>query len=173
MSMQLDQSKPFTDEEKRWCHEWGVDHLVEENERRHAQSDLHDEGKPVDVRKAFADAGVQVPDPPPNPTYVGAMGSVQQGPLIVEGEDNAGRVPLPRDHPLQQEVIEGEGDGLPSNVEPWDGRAVRAEVNTLTVDDLKDNLRGLDEAVSGTKDELRDRLVKALKRDHDERAKGE
>lgn len=173
MSMDLDQSKPFTAEQKQWAHEWGLDHLIEENERRHAQRKLHDNGEPVDVRAALDKAGVEVPDAPPNPTYVGAMGSVQQGPLIVEGEDNAGRVPLPRDHPATV-AFEDDAAAGDSAVEPqttdegkFDTRAVRAEVKTLSVDELKDNLRELDEPVSGNKDELQDRLVKALKKSHE------
>lgn len=171
MSMDLDQSKPFTAEQKQWAHEWGLDHVIEENERRHAQRKVHDNGEPIDVRKALDKAGVEVPDPPPNPTYVGAMGSVQQGPLIVEGEDNAGRVPLPRDHPFTVAVEDDAADGdLTQETEEgkFDTRAVRAEVKTLNVEELKDNLRELGEPVSGNQKELQDRLVKALKKAHDE-----
>jgi hypothetical protein len=164
MSMDLDQSKPFTKEQRLWAHEWGLDHLIEENERRHEQRKVHDNGEPIDVRKALDNAGVEVPDAPPNPTYVGAQGGVQQGPLIVEGEDNAGRVPLPRDHPFTVPV-EGEPESVADG--EWDAKAVRAEVNSLNVDDLKENLRELEQPVSGSKEELQKRLYKALKESHE------
>lgn len=155
MSRELDQSKPFSKEDIQWCKDWSLDHLVAENERRHGQSKVHADGDPVDVNKAFDKAGVEVPDAPPAPSYVGAMGGVQQGPLIVEGETNEGRVPLPRDHPLTQEVVEGEGTGVPDAFEEVD-------IDELNVDELKDNLRDLGESTSGNKDELRKRLRKAL-----------
>jgi hypothetical protein len=165
------QSRALTDEEKRWLHEWSRDDLVEVNERLFNQTELHDAGEPVNVRKALEDAGVEVPDEPPNPTYVGAMGSVQQGPLIVEGEDNAGRVPLPRDHEFTVAVEDDAAeDDLVQETEEgkFDTRAVRAEVKTLNNDELRDNLRELGEPVSGNQKELQDRLVKALKKAHDE-----
>lgn len=160
------QSRALTADEKRWLHEWSRDDLIEVNERLFKQRELHDNGEPVDVRKALDDAGVEVPDAPPNPTYVGAQGSVQQGPLIVEGEDNAGRVPLPRDHAATV-AFEDESSETAVAGDEWDAKAVRAEVNSLNVDDLKDNLRGLEQPVSGTKEELQKRLYKALKDDHD------
>lgn len=170
------QSRPLTKDEKRWLHEWSRDDLVEVNERLFTQTEAHDAGEPVDVRKALSDAGVEEPAAPPNPTYVGAMGSVQQGPLIVEGEDNAGRVPLPRDHEFTVPVEEAEDgdadddssvDAQTTEEGKFDTRAVRAEVKTLTNDELRDNLRELDEPVSGNQKELQDRLVKALKKAHE------
>ena len=156
------QDRPLTDAEKVWLHEWSRDDLVEINERIFAQSDAHDKGEPIDVKGALEKAGVKQPDAPPTPTYVGAQGGVQQGPLIVEGKDNAGRVSLPRDHPLTG-VVDEDASGT-SEAEKWDDRKVRAEVNELNVDELKENLRDLDESVSGNKDELRARLFEALKK---------
>jgi SAP domain len=176
------QDRPLTAEEKQWLHEWSRDDLIEVNERLFAQREAHDNGEPIDVKAALDEAGIEPPPAPPQPTYVGAQGGVQQGPLIVDGEDNAGRVPLPRDHPLTDPGVYEHGPvvtagateaGHGEPVEEWDGRKVRAEVNSLSVEDLKANLRDFDEPVSGNKDELRDRLVKALKHDHDARAKGE
>lgn len=164
MGKAIDLDKPLSDADKLFLHERSQDYLIEENERKFAQRKLHDAGEPIDVKGALEKAGVEPPDAPPNPSYVGAMGSVQQGPLIVEGEDNAGRVPLPRDHPLTQEVDDGEGTGIPAAQDEWDGKSVRAEINTLTVDELKDNLRDLDEPVSGDKAELQKRLFAALKK---------
>lgn len=155
MSRVLDQSKPFSKEDIEYCHTWSLDHLIAENERRHGQAKVHAEGKPVDVQARLEDAGIEVPDAPPQPTYVGAQGGVQQGPLIVEGEDNAGRVPLPRDHALTGTVYEDDAAAA-------DDDAEEVDIDELTVDELKAELHSLGEPTSGNKAELQKRLKKAL-----------
>ena len=165
MSMDLDQSKPFTAEQIKYCHEWSLDYLIAENERRHGQADVHSEGHPVDIQVALDRAEVEDVADPPQPTYVGALGGVQQGPLIVEGETNEGRVPLPRDHPLTQEVVDGEGDGILSGDDDFDEEAAKAEIAELNVDELKAELHEFDEPVSGNKKELQERLLEAYKKD--------
>ena len=191
MSMQIDHSKPLTDEEKRWLHEWSLDHEIETNERIHGQKKAHAKGEPIDVRKALDKAGVETPPPPAQPISVAGQ-ELYAGPLVVEGENDTPPapgepsvvVPLPRDHPLTAQTegvsaetqllgAQQESDDLTQETDEgkFDTRAVRKEVNELTVDELKDNLRDLGEPVSGNRDELRDRLVKALKKAHDEEQK--
>lgn len=171
MSMQIDHSKPLTDEQKRWLHEWSLDYEIEVNERLHKQAKTFAKGEPVDVKAALDKAGVEPPHAPPNPTAPGQ--ELYTGPVVVEGENDKPPepgstgvvVPLPRDHPLTGVVDDSAKSAGP---EKFDTRAARAEVNELTVEELKDNLRDLEEPVSGNQKELQDRLVKALKKAHDE-----
>lgn len=122
----VDETKPFNNATKLYLHEWGLDYKIEENERRFAQAEVHDEGKPIDVAKVLKEAGVNPPPEPVNP----------QLPGVTVAEDAE---------------------------EPFDEEAVRAELNTWHVPELKAELkeRGLDE--DGKKDELVDRLVEAMK----------
>lgn len=188
MSMQIDHSKPLTDAEKKWLHEWSLDHEIETNERIHKQAKAHAKGEPIDVRKALDKAGVEVPHAPAQPISVAGQ-ELYAGPLVVEGENDQPPepgstgvvVPLPRDHPLTGTVATDQGwtdprvqtladDELTQETDEgkFDTRAVRAEVKELNNDELKDNLRELGEPVSGNQKELQDRLVKALKKAHDE-----
>jgi hypothetical protein len=195
MSMEIDHSKPLTAEQKKWLHEWSLDHEIETNERLHGQAKAHAKGEPIDVRKALDKAGVEVPNAPQSPGFVAGQ-PIYQGPVVVEGENDTPPapgepsvvVPLPRDHPLTGTVATDQGWTEPTvsaetqemggtELQPetdegkFDTRAARKEVEELTVAELKDNLRDLDEPVSGNQKELQDRLVKALKKAHDEERK--
>lgn len=177
-------NRPLTDDEKKWCHEWSLDYQVEENERLFpTNKDADYPRESVDTAQILADAGVEHTPPLVEPSAVGQR-AMYSGPVVVEGENDvppapgelATRVPMPRDHPLTGLVEDAAAESVTAESvtvddDKWDGRAVRVEVNSLNVDDLKVNLRDLEEPVSGTKDELRDRLVKALKKAHDEEQK--
>jgi len=138
------QDRPLTDDEKLYLHQWSRDDLIEINERIFNQSEAHDKGEPIDVKKALDDAGIELPESPPEPTYVGAQGGVRQA----------------RDHPLTGVV-----DDAP--VDDWDDKDVQAEVDEMKVDELKEYLRELGESTSGDKQELRDRLFDTLKKQHE------
>lgn len=169
----VDHSKPLTDEEKVFLHGWSLDHEIALNERLHAQKKEAAKGENIDVTGALEKAGLKVPSAPPPPSVPGQ--ELYTGPVVVEGENDQPQepgvstgvvVPLPRDHPLTAVVDDSTSDADEPE-EKWDGRAVRAEVNELTVEELKENLRDLDEPVSGNQKELQDRLVKALKKNHE------
>lgn len=143
--------RPLTDEEKLTVHQWSRDDIIETNERLFKQRKVHDAGDPIDVKGALDKANLEVPDEPPGPTYVGSQGHVDQGPVVVEGEDSSGRAQLPRDHDFTVAVQDEE----PAEVEEVD-------IDELTVDELKENLHELGESTSGNKAELQKRLKKAL-----------
>ncbi|QHB37435.1 hypothetical protein SEA_LEOPARD_28 [Mycobacterium phage Leopard] len=174
MSMQVDHSRPLTKEEKVWLHQWSLDWVIEENERIHGKQG---DGEPPNVQAALEDAGFKAPPPPPGPTTVAGQGTVLTGPVVVEGENDqppapgtiGTRVELPRDHPLTAAIDDSTpaGGQQAAEADEWDAKAVRAEVNELTVDELKENLRELDEPVSGDKAELQKRLFNALKKAHE------
>lgn len=126
MSRQIDFDKPLSDEDKLWLHKWGQDWKIEENERRFAQSDTHLAGELVSVPDALADAGLEVPEPPVNPTPQQAVS------------------PQP---------------------ESFDEEAIRAEVEELTVAELRANLKDFGEPTDGVKAELQERLLAALRKD--------
>jgi len=161
MSRILDQDKPFSKEDIEYCHTWALDHLIAENERRHGQAKVHAAGEPVDVQKALDKAKIEVPDQPPQPTYVGAQGGVGTGPVVVEGEETPARSTPVRDHPLTGTVYEndpvltGQADAVDDDVEEVD-------IDELNVEELKDELRKLGESTGGNKEELQKRLKKAL-----------
>lgn len=67
MSRIIDFNKPLSDEDKLWLHQWGYDYKIVENEQRFAQANVHDAGKPIDVAKVLADAGLQKPSAPTSP----------------------------------------------------------------------------------------------------------
>jgi len=138
------QDRPLTDDEKLYLHQWSRDDLIEINERIFNQSEAHDKGEPIDVKKALDDAGIELPESPPGPTYVGAQGGVRQA----------------RDHPLTGVVDD-------ATVDDWDDKDVQAEVDEMKVDELKEYLRELGESTSGDKQELRDRLFDTLKKQHE------
>ena len=138
------QDRPLTDDEKLYLHQWSRDDLIEINERIFNQSEAHDQGQPIDVAQALVDAGIQLPESPPEPTYVGAQGGVRQA----------------RDHPLTGVVDD-------SPVDDWDDEDVQAEVDDMKVDELKEHLRDLGESTTGDKQELRDRLFDTLKKQHE------
>ena len=138
------QDRPLTDDEKLYLHQWSRDDLIEINERIFNQSEAHDKGEPIDVKKALDDAGIELPESPPEPTYVGAQGGVRQA----------------RDHPLTGVVDD-------ATVDDWDDKDVQTEVDEMKVDELKEYLRELGESTSGDKQELRDRLFDTLKKQHE------
>lgn len=191
MSVQVDHSKPLDDETKRWLHEWSLDWVIEENERIHGKQEG---GEPPNVQEALRQAGFEPPPAPPGPTSVAPVGNVATGPVIVEGvndkpvEPGSGvvtvPVALPRDHAFTAVVDENRTDAVLSEVEgstagqtpanepeAWDAKAVRAEIAELSVDDLKENLKDLEQPVGGNKEELQKRLYAALKKAHDDEAK--
>lgn len=144
MSYEVDHSKPFTKEQKDYFHQWSMDWAIEENERLHKQKDVHNEGGEVDLSKAIKH--IEVPDPPQNPTR--ADGST----VLVEDDGS----------------IYGKSDDAPAKGEFEE--TLEDEVNAMTVDELKDNLRGLDEPVSGNKDELQARLIAAVRKSEEDSA---
>jgi len=144
------QDRPLTDDEKLYLHQWSRDDLIEINERIFNQSEAHDKGEPIDVKKALDDAGIELPESPPEPTYVGAQGGVRQA----------------RDHPLTGVVDDAPVDD-DATADDWDDKDVQAEVDEMKVDELKEYLRELGEPVSGNQKELQDRLFKALKKQHE------
>jgi hypothetical protein len=165
------ENRPLSDEEKRYLHEWSRDDLVEINERLFGQSKAHEKGQPVNVAAALRDAGVELVPAPNNPIAVAGR-DFTQGPVVVEGENDVPpgpgsggtRVELPRDHPLTAPIDANLGE---AETEEFDAKAVRAEINELTVEELKDNLRELDKPVDGNKAELQKRLFQALKEEHE------
>lgn len=168
----VDHSKPFTDEEKAEFHNWSMDWAIEENERIHGDAEKNYPVEGVNTGEVLTEAGITSPPAPPAPQPAGQ--SFYSGPLVVEGENdvppapgsNGTRVPLPRDHPLTYEVEEGEQ--LPNSVvvatqeDTFDRDASWAEIQELNVEELKDNLKELDQPVSGSKKELQERLLNAL-----------
>lgn len=197
MSMQIDHSKPLDAETKKWLHEWSMDYVIEENERIHGKQEGGEPPNVQKALEEAGFQAPPPPPGPTTVAGQGtvATGPViveGENDLPPEPGSIGTRVELPRDHALTGVIAEDQGltdprviaetgvgaqpqpndDG--GQVEPqtkddgkFDTRAVRAEVNELSVDELKDNLRELEEPVSGNKDELRDRLVKALKKAHE------
>jgi len=167
------QDHKLSDEEKRHLHEWSLDWQIEENERLFGDESKGYPREPVDTQQVLADAGIKAPPLPPPPSPAGQ--SMYTGPTVVEGENDepaevgsiGTRVPLPRNHPFTVEV--DEGDQLPNTVVVpesnggFDEDAQWADVCDLTVAELKDNLKELDQPVGGSKDELRERLFNALR----------
>ena len=95
MSRVIDFDKPLSDEDKRWLHERSLDWRIEENERKFGQSDTHAEGTPINMKAVLADAGVEVPEAPATPIYVGEQGPGTEG---------------FRDHPLTGVVVASDED---------------------------------------------------------------
>lgn len=147
MSEAVDHSKPFTKEQVAYFHAWSMDWAIEENQRIHKQADVHASGGQVDISGVLAKAGVKPSDPPANPVPVG-QGNVDEGVLdaIVD------------DAPVGD-------DGQPLTLEE--------QVASLTVDELKANLKDLGEPVSGNKDELQARLIAAVEKSEAEAAAGD
>lgn len=182
-------NRPLTDEEKRWCHEWSLDWQIEENERLFPTADDADYPRDeVTAAGLLANTGFKAPPLPADPHPVAQ--TIYTGPTVVEGEndqpaqpgDIGTRVPMPRDHPLtgqvdeaqdadaqyfaRAEVVEEQDDSS-----EWDAKAVKAEISELNVEELKDNLRELEQPVDGNKPDLQKRLYNALKKQHDEAQK--
>lgn len=174
MSIQVDHSKPLTDEEKQYFHAWSMDYVIEENERIHGTPDDTREG--VNTPAILSAAGILVPPQPAQPLPAGQ--ELYTGPVVVEGENDvppapgelSTRVPLPRDHPLTGLIDEAQDAEAaaagPLVGDEWDDDAQWVEVCELTVPELKDNLRELDQPVGGNQGELRTRLYDALKAAH-------
>jgi len=139
MSRVIDFDKPLSDEDKRWLHERSLDWRIEENERKFGQSDTHAEGTPINMKAVLADAGVEVPEAPATPIYVGEQGPGTEG---------------FRDHPLTGVVVASDEDE--------DAEEADFDVKSLTVEELRDNLREFGESTSGNKAELQKRLTKVL-----------
>lgn len=138
MSEQVDHSKPFTKEQIEYFHAWSMDWAIEENLRVHGQAEAHGEGGEVDISGALADAGINPPEAPPNPVPVG-QGNVDE-PVLDAIVDDA---------PVGD-------DGQPLTLQE--------QVESLTVDELKANLKDLGEPVSGNKDDLQARLIAAVEK---------
>lgn len=137
--------RPLTDEEKLLAHQWSLDWQIAENERLFPTNEDADYPvDPVDVPNLLKDAGFEDVPPPPQPVPVGQSLSTGE---IVTGEQTP-------------------GEQLASMVE-FDEEAAKAEIETLNVDELQENLRELDKPVSGNKAELQERLLQALKEAHD------
>jgi hypothetical protein len=194
--------RALTDEEKLHLHNWSLDYQIQENERLFPTvEDADYPREAVDTKQVLSAAGLELVPPPPNPSPAGQPVLQYTGPLVVEGENDkppepgelATRVPLPRDHPLtgviaedqgltHDSVIDATGIGDSKNQFPavvgegepvaWDEEAVWTEVCRLTVDELKDNLKDMEQPVSGNKDELRERLFNALRDAHEAEAAG-
>jgi hypothetical protein len=135
MSRKIDFDKPLSDEDKEWLHGWSQDYLIDENARKFDKAYQKSTGPEIPRIEVNAPAAPRDPRDFPND-------KVATGP-VYPTDVNAGQVQQYADtssKPVEEEV----------------------DINDLTVDELKDELRKLDEPVSGTKDELVKRLSKAL-----------
>lgn len=144
MSRQIDETKPFSDEDKAWLHSWSQDWKIEENERRFGDHDKADK-PPLNLPESIV-----IPPAPANPTFVD--GSPLQPPVIV---------PVPNG----DEAVEPE----PS----FDEAAVRDVLSEYNVEEIKAELKERDLPLGGNKDILTDRLVDALRKESEEEAEGE
>ena len=135
MSRIIDFDKPLSDEDKLWLHQWGYDYKIVENEQRFAQAKLHDAGKPVDVEKVLAEAGLNPPVLQPNPIL-----------------------------PTNVVPSGGTTSETASAAVAFDEEAVKAEVLDMTVAELKENIRELGGEPEGNKHALQDQLIDLLRK---------
>ena len=142
MSKEIDFEKPLSDEDREWLHERSLDHLVQANDRQFAKEPEEAEVNEEEGSQQFVTTGAKTSwEPGTEPVQQFAQrpydpplsGAFKPGPVVGE-EDVAGK----------------EGSG----VEAED------DLDTWTVEELKDELRSHGESTAGNKDELIKRLRK-------------
>lgn len=166
MSKQVDLDKPLSDADKLHLHERSLDYLIEENERRFKQEKAHAAGQPVKVEIP----NLEVPPPPPNPRAVSGQ-TLESGPVVSEEDakaaDKAAQEDAKRIAKEYEEAQEAREEAFkrsqPTKSSPSTSEDEDVDVDDLTVEELKDNLREFGESTSGSKAELQARLKKAVR----------
>ena len=145
--------RPFTAAEKRYLHGWSLDWKIEENERRFAQNEAFEQGVPPDLKQALADAGIDPPAPPVNPQFVSQ-------PAVLGMADPQG-IQAAKDAEYQPAVES------PVDPNAFDEAAIREVLADYTNPELQSELKDRELSSTGNKEELTDRLVEALRAEHE------
>lgn len=135
MSKKIDFTKPLSDEDKLWLHQWGYDYKIVDNEMRFRKVDEDVAGEPVNLALTLEEAGLEVPVQQPNP--------VLPANVVATGF---------------QIGVENESDTA-----VFDEEATRAEVAELTVAELNEEIKALGAKPEGNKAALVNQLVELLR----------
>lgn len=135
MSKNIDFTKPLSDEDKLWLHQWGYDYKIIDNEQRFRKVDEAEAGEPINLALTLEEAGLEVPEPQPNPL-------------------------LPADVAATGFQVGVENE---SETAVFDEEATRAEVAELTVAELNEEIKALGAKPEGNKAALVNQLVELLR----------
>jgi hypothetical protein len=155
MSKEIDLDKPLSDEDREWLHEHSLDHQIQANDRQFAEESEEPEVD-EDGGQEFVTTGAKAPwEPGQEPVQQFAQrpydppmsGNWDPGPVVSEEDVEA-----------QIEAQEAEAEGR----EPKGKAAAEPDddLDTWTVEELKDELAARGEPTSGNKADLVKRLRK-------------
>jgi hypothetical protein len=147
MSKEIDLDKPLSDEDREWLHARSQDSVIEANDRQ-----FKDEGED-DEPEVDEDGGQEFKTTAAPQSWEPGTAPTHQF------------VQRPYDPPVEGAVVKGElvtEETIAAQEAAASGEEVEADddLDTWTVDELKDELRAHGESTSGNKEELIKRLRK-------------
>jgi hypothetical protein len=145
MSRNIDFDKPLSTEDRAWLHEWSMDWRIAENDRKFSETVQNISGPVITQNPDNAIANPRLPHNfPEEKVATGPVYPVANHPQIQQYANTVGQLPGTTVEPAPQPEPEA------------------VDIEDLTVDELKSELKNLDQPVTGNKAELQDRLTKAL-----------